>query len=89
MLGLAKRIKAKILQASTVKYMATQTYILKQKNIGQCKPDTRSATTKENAVRIVVYELSYSNNVRIKIVRIFNTYGPRMHPNDGLWYQIS
>lgn len=86
MLGLAKRIKAQILQASTsevygdpLEHPQTEGYW------GHVNPIGIRACYDEGKRVAETLFVSYhtQNNVRIKIVRIFNTYGPRMHPNDG------
>ena len=86
MLGLAKRIKAKILQASTSEvygdpavHPQVESYWGNVNPIGlrSCYDEgTRCAETLFHAYRI-------QGGLPIKIVRIFNTYGPRMHPHDG------
>ena len=86
MLGLAKRIKAKILQASTSEvygdpsvHPQVESYWGNVNPIGlrSCYDEgKRCAETLFHAYRI-------QGNLPIKIVRIFNTYGPRMHPHDG------
>ena len=86
MLGLAKRIKAKILQASTSEvygdpaiHPQVESYWGNVNPIGirSCYDEgKRCAETLFNC-----YDMQC--NLRTKIVRIFNTYGPRMHPNDG------
>lgn len=86
MLGLAKRIKAKILQASTsevygdpLEHPQSETYW------GHVNPIGARACYDEGKRCAEALFVNYQrqNNVRIKILRIFNTYGPRMHPNDG------
>lgn len=86
MLGLAKRIKAKVLQASTSEvygdplvHPQTEDYWGHVNPIGE-----RSCYDEGKRVGETLF-VNYhkQNNVRIKIIRIFNTYGPRMHPNDG------
>ncbi|HOZ30589.1 MAG TPA: SDR family oxidoreductase [Bacteroidales bacterium] len=86
MLGLAKRIKAKILQASTsevygdpVMHPQTETYWGNVNPIG-----SRSCYDEgKRCAESLFINYHKQNNVKIKIVRIFNTYGPRMLPNDG------
>jgi UDP-glucuronate decarboxylase len=86
MLGLAKRIKAKILQASTSEvygdpkiHPQTESYWGNVNPIGQ-----RSCYDEgKRCAETLFMDYHSQNNVRIKIARIFNTYGPRMHPNDG------
>lgn len=85
-LGLAKRIKAKILQASTSEvygdpkiHPQPETY---WGNVNPIGPRSCYDEGKRCAESLFV-NYHEQNNVRIKIARIFNTYGPRMHPNDG------
>jgi len=86
MLGLAKRVKARILQASTSEvygdplvHPQTETYWGHVNPIGE-----RSCYDEgKRAAETLFVNYHKQNNVRIKIIRIFNTYGPRMHPNDG------
>ncbi len=86
MLGLAKRIKAKVLQASTSEvYGDPQVHPQKEDYWGHVNPiGPRSCYDEGKRVAETLF-MSYheQNNVRIKIIRIFNTYGPKMHPNDG------
>ncbi len=86
MLGLAKRIKAKILQASTSEvYGDPQVHPQKESYWGHVNPiGLRSCYDEGKRVAETLFmNYHHQNNVRIKIIRIFNTYGPRMHPNDG------
>ncbi len=86
MLGLAKRVKAKILQASTsevygnpLEHPQTESYWGNVNPIGE-----RSCYDEgKRAAESLFVDYHKENNVNVKIVRIFNTYGPRMHPNDG------
>jgi UDP-glucuronate decarboxylase len=86
MLGLAKRIKAKILQASTSEvygdplvHPQTESYWGHVNPIGE-----RSCYDEgKRAAETLFVNYHKQNNVKIKIIRIFNTYGPKMHPNDG------
>ncbi len=86
MLGLAKRINAKILQASTSEvYGDPKVHPQTEDYWGHVNPiGTRSCYDEGKRVAETLF-MSYhqKNNVQIKIIRIFNTYGPRMHPNDG------
>ncbi len=86
MLGLAKRIKAKVLQASTSEvYGDPKVHPQTEDYWGHVNPiGTRSCYDEGKRVAETLF-MNYhqQNNVRIKIIRIFNTYGPRMHPNDG------
>lgn len=86
MLGLAKRIKAKILQASTSEvYGDPQVHPQPESYWGHVNPigDRACYDEGKRAAETLFVDYHKQNNVRIKIVRIFNTYGPRMHPNDG------
>jgi UDP-glucuronate decarboxylase len=86
MLGLAKRIKAKILQASTSEvYGDPQIHPQTEDYWGYVNPIGARACYDEGKRVAETLFVNYNtqNNVRIKIIRIFNTYGPRMHPNDG------
>lgn len=86
MLGLAKRIKAKILQASTSEvYGDPQIHPQVETYWGHVNPIGERACYDEGkrAAETLFVNYHKQNNVRIKIVRIFNTYGSRMHPNDG------
>lgn len=86
MLGLAKRIKAKVLQASTSEvYGDPEVHPQTESYWGHVNPiGPRSCYDEGKRVAETLF-VNYhkQNNVRIKIIRIFNTYGPRMHPNDG------
>ena len=86
MLGLAKRIKAKVLQASTSEvYVDPEIHPQTEDYWGHVNPiGPRSCYDEGKRVAETLF-LNYhkQNHVRIKILRIFNTYGPRMHPNDG------
>ena len=86
MLGLAKRVHAKILQASTSEVYGDPTV----------HPQTESYWGNVNTIGIrscydegkrcaetLFFDYHRQNHVNIRVVRIFNTYGPRMHPNDG------
>jgi UDP-glucuronate decarboxylase len=86
MLGLAKRIKAKILQASTSEvYGDPNVHPQPETYWGHVNPIGPRACYDEGkrAAETLFVNYHKQNNVRIKIVRIFNTYGPKMHPNDG------
>ncbi len=86
MLGLAKRIKAKILQASTSEvYGDPQIHPQVESYWGYVNPIGERACYDEGKRSAETLFVNYhrQNNVKIKIVRIFNTYGPRMHPHDG------
>lgn len=86
MLGLAKRIRAKILQSSTSEvYGDPQVHPQKESYWGHVNPIGIRACYDEGkrAAETLFVNYHLQNKVRIKIMRIFNTYGPRMHPNDG------
>ncbi|MHC1706418.1 MAG: UDP-glucuronic acid decarboxylase family protein [Bacteroidales bacterium] len=86
MLGLAKRIKAKILQASTSEvYGDPQIHPQVETYWGNVNPIGERSCYDEGkrAAETLFVNYHKQNKVNIKIVRIFNTYGPRMHPNDG------
>lgn len=86
MLGLAKRVKAKILQASTSEvygdpliHPQPETYWGNVNCIGE-----RSCYDEgKRCAETLCVNYHKQNGVRTKIIRIFNTYGPKMHPNDG------
>ena len=86
MLGLAKRINAKILQASTsevygdpIIHPQVETYWGNVNPIGE-----RSCYDEgKRCAETLFVNYNRQNNVRVKIIRIFNTYGPNMHPHDG------
>ena len=86
MLGLAKRIKAKILQASTSEvYGDPQIHPQTESYWGNVNPIGERSCYDEGKRSAETLFVNYhkQNNVKIKIARIFNTYGPRMHPYDG------
>ena len=86
MLGLAKRIKAKILQASTSEvYGDPEIHPQVESYWGHVNPiGIRSCYDEGKRIAETLFvNYHQQNKVRIKIMRIFNTYGPRMHPNDG------
>ena len=86
MLGLAKRTKARILQASTSEvYGDPQIHPQTESYWGHVNPIGERSCYDEGKRSAETLFVNYhkQNNVRIKIIRIFNTYGPRMHPNDG------
>ena len=86
MLGLAKRIKAKVLQASTSEVYGDPTIHPQPESYwGHVNPiGARSCYDEgKRCAETLFKDYHQQNKVRIKIVRIFNTYGPRMHPNDG------
>ena len=86
MLGLAKRTKAKILQASTSEvYGDPAVHPQVESYWGNVNPiGIRSCYDEgKRAAETLFMDYHRQNGVRIKIIRIFNTYGPRMNPNDG------
>lgn len=86
MLGLAKRINARILQASTSEvYGDPDVHPQVESYWGNVNPIGIRACYDEGKRCAETLFVNYQrqNNVDIKIIRIFNTYGPRMHPNDG------
>jgi UDP-glucuronate decarboxylase len=86
MLGLAKRIRAKILQASTSEvYGDPQVHPQKESYWGHVNPIGRRSCYDEGkrCAETLFMDYHHQNKVKIKIIRIFNTYGPRMNPNDG------
>lgn len=86
MLGLAKRIKARILQASTSEvYGDPQVHPQQEEYWGNVNPIGRRSCYDEGkrCAETLFMDYHHQNNVRIKIVRIFNTYGPRMNQDDG------
>ena len=85
-LGLAKRIRAKILQASTSEvYGDPEVHPQPESYWGHINPiGIRSCYDEgKRAAETLFMDYYRQNGVRIKIIRIFNTYGPRMNPNDG------
>lgn len=86
MLGLAKRIHATVLQASTSEvYGDPQVHPQTESYWGHVNPiGIRSCYDEgKRCAETLFMDYHHQNNVKIKIIRIFNTYGPRMHPNDG------
>jgi len=86
MLGLAKRVKAKILQASTSEvYGDPKIHPQPEAYWGHVNPiGIRSCYDEgKRCAETLFFDYYRQNQVRIKVARIFNTYGPRMHPNDG------
>jgi len=85
-LGLAKRVKAKVLQASTSEvYGDPYVHPQKEDYWGNVNPiGIRSCYDEgKRCAETLFMDYHRMNDVKIKIVRIFNTYGPHMHPNDG------
>ena len=86
MLGLAKRLKVKILQASTSEvYGDPQEHPQTESYWGNVNPiGIRSCYDEgKRAAECLFFDYHRQHELPIKVVRIFNTYGPRMHPNDG------
>jgi len=85
-LGLAKRTKAKVFQASTSEvYGDPSVHPQKEDYWGNVNPiGIRSCYDEgKRCAETLFFDYHRQNNVRIKVARIFNTYGPRMHVNDG------
>ena len=86
MLGLAKRVKARILQASTSEIYGDPTVHPQPEsywgNVNTIGPRACYDEGKRCA-ETLFFDYHRQHNLDIKVVRIFNTYGPRMHPNDG------
>ncbi len=86
MLGLAKRIKARILQASTSEvYGDPEVHPQTEDYWGKVNPIGLRACYDEGkrCAETLFFDYYRQHQVPIKVARIFNTYGPRMHPNDG------
>jgi UDP-glucuronate decarboxylase len=86
MLGLAKRVGAKILQASTSEVYGDPTIHPQTEDYrGNVNPLGPRACYDEGkrCAETLFFDYYRQHEVAIKVVRIFNTYGPRMHPNDG------
>jgi UDP-glucuronate decarboxylase len=86
MLGLAKRVRAKILQASTSEiYGDPNIHPQPEEYWGNVNPiGPRSCYDEgKRCAETLFFDYRRQHNLRIKVARIFNTYGPRMHPNDG------
>jgi UDP-glucuronate decarboxylase len=86
MLGLAKRVKAKILQASTSEvYGDPKVHPQTEDYWGNVNPiGFRSCYDEgKRCAETLFFDYHRQHKLRIKVARIFNTYGPRMHPNDG------
>lgn len=86
MLGLAKRVRAKILQASTSEvYGDPKVHPQTEDYWGHVNPiGLRSCYDEgKRCAESLFFNYHRQNNVRIKVMRIFNTYGPRMDPDDG------
>jgi len=86
MLGLAKRVKAKILQASTSEvYGDPAVHPQQEEYWGHVNPvGLRSCYDEgKRCAETLFFDYWRQHKLRIKVARIFNTYGPRMHPHDG------
>ena len=86
MLGLAKRVKARILQASTSEvYGDPEVHPQTEDYLGRVNPiGPRSCYDEgKRCAETLFFDYHRQHKLEIKVARIFNTYGPRMHPNDG------
>jgi UDP-glucuronate decarboxylase len=86
MLGLAKRVKAKILQSSTSEVYGDPTMHPQQESYrGNVNPIGPRACYDEGkrCAETLFFDYHRQHETEIKVARIFNTYGPRMHPDDG------
>jgi len=86
MLGLGKRLKAKILQASTSEVYGNPTvHPQPESYLGSVNPIGPRACYDEGkrCAETLFFDYHRQHRIKIKVARIFNTYGPRMHPNDG------
>ena len=86
MLGLAKRVKAKIMQASTSEvYGDPEVHPQKEDYWGHVNTTGFRSCYDEGkrCAETLFFDYKRQHNLNIKVARIFNTYGPRMHPNDG------
>src|ERR1700753_3341446 len=86
MLGLAKRLRAKVFQASTSEVYGDPTVHPQPESYwGNVNPiGPRSCYDEgKRCAETLFFDYQRQHGMRIKVVRIFNTYGPRMHPNDG------
>ncbi len=85
-LGLAKRVKGKILQASTSEvYGNPESHPQQENYLGRVNPIGPRACYDEGkrCAETLFFDYHRQHGLRIKVARIFNTYGPRMHPHDG------
>jgi UDP-glucuronate decarboxylase len=85
-LGLAKRVKARVFQASTSEvYGDPELHPQPESYWGHVNPIGRRSCYDEGkrCAETLFFDYHRENKVDIRVVRIFNTYGPRMHPNDG------
>jgi UDP-glucuronate decarboxylase len=86
MLGLAKRVKARILQASTSEvYGDPEVHPQREDYWGRVNPVGPRSCYDESkrCAETLMFDYHRQHGLEIKVVRIFNTYGPHMHPNDG------
>jgi UDP-glucuronate decarboxylase len=86
MLGLAKRLKAKVLQASTSEVYGDPTVHPQREDYwGNVNPNGIRSCYDEGkrCAETLFFDYWRQHKLQIKVARIFNTYGPRMHPNDG------
>jgi UDP-glucuronate decarboxylase len=86
MLGLAKRVRARILQASTSEvYGDPEVHPQREEYWGRVNPiGIRSCYDEgKRCAETLFFDYYRQHNLEIKVMRIFNTYGPRMHPQDG------
>ena len=86
MLGLAKRLGARIYQASTSEvYGDPEIHPQQESYWGHVNPNGIRSCYDEGkrCAETLFFDYHRQHNVKIKVARIFNTYGPRMHPNDG------
>jgi UDP-glucuronate decarboxylase len=86
MLGLAKRLRARVLQASTSEVYGDPTeHPQTEKYWGNVNPIGQRSCYDEGkrVAETLFFDYHNQNKVDIRVIRIFNTYGPRMHPNDG------
>ena len=85
-LGLAKRVRARVLQASTSEvYGDAQFHPQKEEYWGNVNPigDRSCYDEGKRCAETLFFDYHRQHQLEIKVARIFNTYGPRMHPNDG------
>jgi|UniRef100_UPI00404B85A7 UDP-glucuronate decarboxylase len=85
-LGLAKRVRARVFQASTSEvYGDPEIHPQPESYWGHVNPIGRRSCYDEGkrCAETLFFDYHRENKVDIRVVRIFNTYGPRMHPNDG------
>ena len=86
MLGLAKRLKAKILQASTSEVYGDPTVHPQREDYRgnvNCIGPRSCYDEGKRCAETLFFDYHRQHEIKIKVARIFNTYGPRMHPNDG------